>query len=138
MTEDNGICRVSIHPTAIRAEDFIVYLRKLRVKFKKEPLAIFMDNLQVHRAKEVKRSFEELDMHPVWNVAYSPEFNPIEAVFSKVKREFCRQRLHCLVNKVGFNMDRQIELAFRLVDAEHCASCVRKSLHLLERAAHGN
>ena len=77
MTEEEGICRVTIHSTAINAKDFVAYLHKLRFKFKKTPLAIFMDNLQVHRAKEVKPCLEKLNMVPVWNVAYSPEFNPI-------------------------------------------------------------
>ena len=77
MTEEEGICRVTIHPTAINVKDFVAYLHKLRLKFKKTPLAIFMDNLQVHRAKEVKPCWEKLDIVPVWNVAYSPEFNPI-------------------------------------------------------------
>jgi len=42
-------------------------------------------------------------MEPIWNIGYSPEFQPIEAVFSKVKRVFNSQRLNNLVNKTGFN-----------------------------------
>jgi len=72
-------------------------------------------------------------MQPSWNVSYSPEFNPIEAVFSKVKREFNSQRLNNLVNKKGFNIDKAIEAAFRMITADHCASCVRKSFFLLKR-----
>ena len=49
------------------------------------------------------------------NVGYSPEFNPIEAVFSKIKRVFNHKRLNCLVNKIGFNMDTSIMEAFRSV-----------------------
>ena len=77
----------------------------------------------------------KLDIRPIYNVAYSPEFNPIEAVFSKVKRQFSCQRLHNLVTKIGFNMDTEIEAAFRAIKPAHCAACARKSRHLLERAA---
>jgi hypothetical protein len=52
-----------------------------------------------------------------------------------VKREFNRARLNCLVNKIGFNFEKEIEAAFRKVKPEHCAACIRKSYHLLEKAA---
>ena len=74
-------------------------------------------------------------MEPIWNIGYSPEFNPIEAVFSKVKRGFNSQRLNNLVNKTGFNADKAIEAAFSTITADHCASCVRKSFFLLKRAS---
>ena len=106
ITEEEGICLCTIYPEAIVAEDFIQYLKKLRSKFKKVPLTLFMDNLQVHRATTVKPWWEKLEITPLWNVSYSPEFNGIEAVFSKVKRSFCRERLNCLVNKIGFNVER--------------------------------
>jgi len=72
-------------------------------------------------------------MEPIWNIGYSPEFQPIEAVFSKVKRYFNSQRLNNLVNKTGFNADKEIEAAFKTITADHCAACVRKSFFLLKR-----
>jgi len=39
------------------------------------------------------------------------------------------------VNKIGFNFEKEIEAAFRKVKPEHCAACIRKSYHLLEKAA---
>ena len=65
---------------------------------------------------------------------YSPEFNPIEAIFSKIKAVFARWRLNCLVNKEPFDMNKEIKAAFQEITAKHCAACVRKSLYLLERA----
>ena len=53
-----------------------------------------MDNAPIHRSREVKPVYGELDVKPVYNVAYSPEFNPIEAVFSKVKSVFSNRRLN--------------------------------------------
>ena len=94
-----------------------------------------MDNLHIHKKQCVKEWWPKLNMQPIWNVSYSPEFNPIEAVFSKVKRQFSCQRLHNLVTKIGFNMDTEVEAAFRAIKAAHCAACARKSLFLLRRAA---
>jgi len=58
------------------------------------PLALFMDRLQVHKQKDVREWLAKLNITPLWNVSYSPEFNPIEAVFSKVKRLFNSGRLN--------------------------------------------
>ena len=85
-----------------------MFLKRLRRVSKKRPIAIFMDQLAVHRSKEVKPLYQELNIVPIFNIGYSPEFNPIEAVFSKVKRKFSSERLRCLVNKIGFNAERAI------------------------------
>ena len=77
----------------------------------------------------------KLDIKPIYNVGYSPEFNPIEAVFSKVKRQFSYHRLHNLVTKIGFDMDQEIKTAFESIKAAHCAACAWKSLHILKKAA---
>ena len=134
MSEPAGIGLISIYGQAISALEFLGYIKKLRAKSAKQPIALFMDNLMVHKSRELKEWYSKLNIKPVFNVSYSPEFNPIEAVFSKVKARFTEQRLNNLVNKRGFNADREIEAAFKAIAADHCAACVRKSLFLLERA----
>ena len=134
MTAENGMTCTSVHQQAINSLDFIEFLQKLRRKHLKRSIALFMDNLAVHKSRDVRPYYESLDITPVFNVSYSPEFNPIEAVFSKVKSIFNTKRLNCLVNKIGFNADNTIRFAFRSVLIDHCAVCVRKSRHLLERA----
>ena len=131
MTEEKGISLILIYEQAINSADFCYYLKKLRIKFGKQPIALFMDRLAVHKSKDVKEWWGKLNIRPIFNVSYSPEFNPIEAVFSKVKRQFNSQRLNSLVNKIGFNSDNQIETAFKAIKVDHCASCVRKSFFLL-------
>ncbi len=90
-----------------------------------------MDRLNVHKANSVKPWYPKLGITPCFNARYSPETNPIEAVFSKVKAIFSRKRVNCLVNREAFDMDNEIKAAFRTITPEHCAACVRKSLHLL-------
>jgi transposase len=134
MTAEKGVHFLSVHQQAIDSEDFIEFLKKLRRKHLQRSIALFMDNLAVHKSRNVKPYYESLDITPVFNVSYSPEFNPIEAVFSKVKNVFNTKRLNCLVNKIGFNADNTIRFAFRTIYKDHCVACVRKSRHLLERA----
>ena len=97
-----------------------------------KPFALFMDNASIHKSRDVKPYYAQLQITPVFNIPYSPEMNGIEAVFSQVKRAFNSQRLNCLVNKIGFNFDRTIKAAFRSIPVEHCAKCARKSLFLLQ------
>ena len=78
-----------------------------------KPFALFIDNASIHRAKDVKPTYQELKITTIFNVAYSPEFNGVEAVFSKVKRLFSNKRLNNLVNKTGFNFDRAIKHSFK-------------------------
>jgi transposase len=80
-SSEKGIEAITIFNKAIDHQDFINYLKKL-TKRNKVPIALFMDKLAVHRHKEVKLMYEALDIKQILNVGYSPEFNPIESVFS--------------------------------------------------------
>lgn len=131
ITEEKGVGLCSIYMQSINADDFIEYLKKLRAKNGIHPISLFMDRLNVHRSTKVKPLYAQLNISPIYNVAYSPATNPIEAVFSKVKAVFCRQRANCLVNKLGFNFDKEIRDALRTITTDHCSACVRKSLFLL-------
>ena len=83
VSVDQGLERFDIYDEAITHVEFNKHLRKQNGN---KPLAIFMDKLQVHRSKEVKEKYIDLDIMKIENVSYSPEFNPIEACFSQVKR----------------------------------------------------
>jgi hypothetical protein len=43
MSYDSGVGLVEIHGEAIDAEDFLVYLKKLRARNGKQAIALFMD-----------------------------------------------------------------------------------------------
>ena len=92
ISEESGVELIHIHYTAVTSERFINYLYWLKRK-NNNKLAIFMDNLNVHRSKEVKEFYRDNDISCLYNVSYSPEFNPIESVFSQVKRFYNRVRL---------------------------------------------
>ena len=109
MTERRGIELLKIEPHAFNAKDFAEYLHRMRRRHTTEPLALFMDQLKVHKSADVTPLYQKLNIRPVFNVGYSPEFNPIEAAFSIVKFNFCKNRLNDIVNRRGFNFDRTIE-----------------------------
>ena len=47
-----------------------------------------MDNLSAHKSDKSKQEMTRLGFRHIFNVPYSPEYNPIEFVFSKVKQKF--------------------------------------------------
>jgi transposase len=111
---------------AFKSEHFIPYLKELR-RLNARPLALFMDQLSVHKGKDVVPWYERLDIKPIYNIGYSPEFNPIEACFSQVKRCYNRERLNALANDRTFNQRVEIGVAFRTVTRDLVRACVRQS-----------
>ena len=93
MSEDNGVDLLHINTEITNQENFKKFLISLKRRHGRIPLVLFLDQLGAHKAKIVKEKMVELNIRPIFNVGYSPEFNPIERVFSKVKRRFNAKRL---------------------------------------------
>ena len=89
-------------------------------KLKGKPFALFMDQLTVHRAKLVNPVYKELKITRIFNKTGSPDYNPIESVFSQVKRDYCRNRLQSLANDQAFFIAENIRKSFKKVTREMC------------------
>ena len=90
-----------------------------------------MDQLSVHKERTVRPYYSSLDIMPIFNVSYSPEFNPIESCFSQVKRHYCAERLNVLANFGVFDQNKTIRNAFKKVTPALVISCVARSLSKL-------
>ena len=55
-----------------------------------------MDNLTVHHSKLVQSFIKEHHIECIFNVPYSPEYNPIELVFNLLKQSFKKLRLEAI------------------------------------------
>ena len=103
IAEDTGIEALAIQKKAFNRYEYIQYLFWLRYINGTKPLCIYMDNLAVHKTRETMVVYRRLNITPIFNLAYSPDYNPIESVFSQVKRIFNRERLRKLANMQEFN-----------------------------------
>ena len=90
-----------------------------------------MDNLGFHKSDEVMDLYDELDIMPILNVGYSPDFNPIESVFSIVKNNYKRARMHSVVTGKYFNHFSAINKAFRTITKEVVTKFKKKSYAML-------
>lgn len=74
-------------PGAVRAEHVVEFLKALRVQLRR-PLLVIWDGLPAHRSRKVRAYVEslagalQLERLP----AYAPELNPVEYIWSYLKR----------------------------------------------------
>ena len=74
-----------------------------------------MDNLGAHTSDKTATTMRELGFKWIFNCTYSPEYNPIEFTFSKVKREFKRLRAKKLTGLIQGDHEALIKIAVRTV-----------------------
>ena len=66
-------------------EAFLAYLREDLVPTLEAGQVVLLDNLGAHRAREVRALVEATGARLVYLPPYSPDLNPIELAFAKVK-----------------------------------------------------
>lgn len=74
-----------IFPGAVDTKAFLTYLREVLVPTLRPGQVVFMDNFTIHHSKEVRQLIEGAGCYLAYLPTYSPDFNPIEMIFSKVK-----------------------------------------------------
>jgi hypothetical protein len=126
-----GIEALHIQHKALNVNDYCQFLYWLRYMNGTEPLAIFMDNLIIHKTLRTMKAYQYLDILPLFNLAYTPDYNPIELVFSQVKKNFKSDRLQKLANDVAFDAVRAVNDAFYAIPAAKMDPCIRHSDALL-------
>jgi transposase len=70
---------------AVDAAVFEAYLEQVLLPHLRPGRIVVMDNLSAHKAQRVKELIEECGCEVLYLPPYSPDLNPIEEAFSKVK-----------------------------------------------------
>ena len=72
------------------APKFIVFLKEVRAAVGEGKVYLFLDNCSVHHQRlEVAPAFKELDIEPVWNLPYCPEYNAaVERYWAQLKSRY--------------------------------------------------
>ena len=99
ISDNGGLEAYTIHPNAITTMEFVEFVEMLSARFLGQEFAIFMDNLQVHKTKEVLETCRRLKAWPIFNVPYSPDFNGIE-YFSLLKGEYKKLILERIIKGI--------------------------------------
>ena len=76
---------------ALTGEIFAAYVRQHLAPQLRPGDILVMDNLQTHKVAGVVEAVQARDARVLYLPPYSPDFNPIEQVFSKIKTALRRQ-----------------------------------------------
>ena len=116
ISDNEGLEAYTIHPNSITTKEFIEFVEMLSDKFHGQEFAIFMDNLQVHKTKEVLETCKRLKVRPIFNVPYSPDFNGIETYFSLIKGEYKNLILERLIKGIKVDSSSMIMQSIQKVE----------------------
>jgi len=133
ISVDRGIDCVMIFDEAVKTETFIQFIETLRQGNGNRHLNVFLDNLAVHRTTEVKEAYDKNNIQAIYNVPYRYDFNPIELVFSQVKRVFRKAKLNAFINDKPFDYKAEIHKAFSAVSKQTVANCIRHSTEIITK-----
>lgn len=89
---------------ATTARVFETYVEKVLVPSLRAGQIVVMDNLSAHRPRRIRELIEQQGCELLYLPAYSPDYNPIEEAFSKVKtllRKAAARSKEVLVEAIG-------------------------------------
>lgn len=81
-----GLTAPMVVDGAINGRVFLAYVRQQLVPTLRPGDIVVMDNLASHKVSGVREAIEEAGARVAYLPPYSPDLNPIELVFSKLKR----------------------------------------------------
>lgn len=76
---------------------------------------LVLDNLGAHRASRIERIAVECGASVIWLPPYSPDFSPIEQMWSKLKTYLRKVKA-----RTGEEVDRAIAEGLKLITADDC------------------
>ena len=89
---------------ATTARVFEAYVEKVLVPSLRADQIVVVDNLGAHRPKRIRELIEQQGCELVYLPAYSPDYNPIEEAFAKIKnllRKAAARSKEVLVEAIG-------------------------------------
>jgi len=96
----DGLLSYTASLKAFKSSSFLQFLEQLLPVLLPHHKYLLMDNVSFHYNKTAVTFLETHNIKPLYIPPYSPQFNPIEEVFSHVKRAFRRK----LANRVDFTI----------------------------------
>ncbi len=111
----NGTSVYTTYSGGTTGDKFVNYLKNdLIPKLGKDDIVV-MDNLRAHHVREVKETFEKAEIRFLFLPPYSPDLNPIEMLWSKIK-----SILRSLEVRTAEDLPAAIASAFRAVTPSDC------------------
>ncbi len=111
----NGETAYTTYQGGTTKDKFIDYLKDVLVPTLHDGDIVVMDNMRTHHSKAVKKIIEEYKINVLFLPPYSPDFNPIEKMWSKIKSVLRKLKIRDLDN-----LSNAIKFSFSCVNPSDC------------------
>jgi transposase len=104
----NGIAAPMVLDGPINRHAFQAYVDQVLVPELRPGDVVVMDNLSSHKGPAIRRALEEAGANLLYLPPYSPDFNPIENIFAKLKallRKAAERTIGALWDRIGTTLD---------------------------------
>ena len=118
-------------PKFFNQHDTVEFLKQVRASFASEKLVLFWDNCSIHKTKLVSEAMAQLGIEAILNVPYCPQFNGIELVWARAKREFRAQALTRKIEGARLPLKQVVPEILESVENEYNLKCAGNSLRVL-------
>jgi transposase len=81
----DGVTAPCVLDGAVNGASFLAYVRQILVPVLRRGDVVVMDNLRVHKVRGVRQAIRAAGAKLLFLPKYSPDLNPIEMVFAKLK-----------------------------------------------------
>jgi transposase len=113
----DGMVAPGVFDGAINGEMFLAYVEQVLVPTLRAGDIVIMDNLPAHKVVGVREAIEAAGASRILLPAYSPDLNPIELAFAKLKARL-RKQAHRTIEALWNGFGRLAEW----YDAAECAN----------------
>lgn len=123
----NGQMSSLLFSGTLNGKLFIQYIKQFLSQILTEGDIVILDNCTAHKVTGVKEAIEACGAKVLYLPAYSPDFNPVELLWSKVKAVLRREKARTFEN-----LEKALKLALDSVSSDdvrgwfkHCAYFAR-------------
>jgi transposase len=103
---------------AVNGEVFVAFVEQVLTPALRPGDVVVMDNLSSHKVKRVRELIEGVGAQLCYLPPYSPDLNPIENVFSKIKQLL--RTLACRTQELLWSSMQRVLDAVTPIDATNC------------------
>ncbi len=111
----NGQTAYTTYQGGTTKDKFIDYLTNVLAPTLHDGDIVIMDNMRTHHAKEVRKVIDSLKINVIYLPPYSPDFNPIEKMWSKIKSGLRKLKI-----RDSEDLPNAVEYAFSKVCSLDC------------------
>ena len=116
----NGEAAYTTYSGGTTSERFVDYLRNILIPTLSPDSIVVMDNMRSHHAKVVKNLLDEKHIQYLYLPLYSPDYNPIENMWSKIKANMRKQKV-----RAADLLPEAIKKAFSSIHISDCIGWFR-------------